>query len=81
MEFIYILIKKMERINNDNFIICGICGEMTINEERCQNCHSILLIRRNGNMYYRELQCTGLITAYMDANARLFISDAELYKK
>ena len=36
-------------------------------------------VRRNGNMYYRELQCTGLITAYMDANARLFISDTDLY--
>ena len=39
----------MERINNDNCIICDICGEMTINEERCQNCYSKLHIRRNGN--------------------------------
>ena len=30
-------------------------------------------------MYYREMQCTGLITAYMDANAHLFTTDAELY--
>lgn len=36
-------------------------------------------VRRNGNMYYREMQCTGLITAYMDANAHLFTTDAELY--
>ena len=36
-------------------------------------------VRRNGNMYYREIQCTGLITAYMDAYTDLFISDAKLY--
>ena len=35
-------------------------------------------VRRNGNMYYRELQCTGLITGFMD-NSDLFTSDSELY--
>lgn len=35
-------------------------------------------IRRNGNMYYRELQCTGLITGFMDNND-LFTSNNELY--
>ena len=36
-------------------------------------------VRRNGNMYYREIQCSGLITAYMDAYTNLFTSDKELY--
>lgn len=35
-------------------------------------------VRRNGNMYYRELQCTGLITGFMD-NHDLFASDLEIY--
>ena len=35
-------------------------------------------VRRNGNMYYREFQCTGLITGYMD-NAMLFADKAQLY--
>ena len=39
----------MERINNDNYIICDICGEMTINGLNCQNCLSKLIIRRNEN--------------------------------
>ena len=36
-------------------------------------------VRRNGNMYYRTFQCTGLITGYMDQNAHLFTTAAELY--
>ena len=36
-------------------------------------------VRRNGNMYYRTFQCTGLITGYMDQNAHLFTTKAELY--
>ena len=35
-------------------------------------------VRRNGNMYYREIQCTGLITAYMD-NSNLFTNADKLY--
>lgn len=35
-------------------------------------------IRRNGNMYYRTFQGSGLITAYMD-NAHLFTSENEIY--
>ena len=35
-------------------------------------------VRRNGNMYYRTLQCTGLITAFMDG-AHLFTNKAKLY--
>ena len=35
-------------------------------------------VRRNGNMYYREIQCTGLITAYMD-NSELFTNADKLY--
>lgn len=36
-------------------------------------------VRRNGYMYYRTLQCSGLITEHMDKDADLFITDAELY--
>ena len=36
-------------------------------------------VRRNGNMYYRTFQCTGLITGYMDQNAHLFTTEDELY--
>ena len=36
-------------------------------------------VRRNGNMYYRTFQCTGLITGYMDQNAHLFTTEEELY--
>ena len=36
-------------------------------------------VRRNGNMYYRTFQCTGLITGYMDQNAHLFTNETELY--
>ena len=35
-------------------------------------------VRRNGNMYYRELQCTGLITGFMD-NSHLFTTNDKLY--
>ena len=35
-------------------------------------------VRRNGNMYYRTIQCTGLITAFMDG-AHLFTTKAKLY--
>lgn len=35
-------------------------------------------VRRNGNMYYRTFQGTGLITAFMD-EAHLFTSDAGMY--
>ena len=36
-------------------------------------------VRRNGNMYYRTFQCTGLITGYMDADAHLFTDLKEIY--
>ena len=36
-------------------------------------------VRRNGNMYYRTFQCSGLITGYMDADAALFATAHELY--
>ena len=36
-------------------------------------------VRRNGNMYYRTFQCTGLITAYMDWDTHLFTTPNELY--
>jgi len=36
-------------------------------------------IRRNGHMYYRTFQCTGLITGYMDTDEHLFTTEAELY--
>lgn len=35
-------------------------------------------IRRNGNMYYRSIPCTGVITAYMD-DEDLFTNNSELY--
>ena len=35
-------------------------------------------VRRNGTMYYRTFQCTGLITGYMDED-NLFTSKEELY--
>ena len=35
-------------------------------------------VRRSGNMYYREIQCTGLITGFMD-NSNLFTTKAKLY--
>ncbi len=36
-------------------------------------------VRRNGNMYYRTFQCTGLITGYMDRDAHLFTTPNELF--
>ena len=36
-------------------------------------------IRRNGNMYYRTFQCSGLITAFMDNGANLFTNSKILY--
>ena len=36
-------------------------------------------IRRNGAMYYRTFQCSGLITGFMDNNERLFIQPEELF--
>ena len=44
----------MESINNDNCIICDICGEVTINKLFCQNCHSILHNRRNTNFFSKK---------------------------
>ena len=37
-------------------------------------------VRRNGNMYYRTIQCTGLITAFMDG-ANLFTTKGILYNQ
>ena len=36
-------------------------------------------VRRNGNMYYRTFQCSGLITSYMDADENLFTSKQQIY--
>ena len=36
-------------------------------------------VRRNGNMYYRTFQCSGLITSYMDSYENLFTSKQKLY--
>lgn len=36
-------------------------------------------VRRNGNMYYRTFQCSGLITGFMDEDAHLFATKQELY--
>ena len=36
-------------------------------------------VRRNGDMYYRTFQCSGLITGYMDREEHLFTNDKELY--
>ena len=36
-------------------------------------------VRRNGNMYYRTFQCSGLITGFMDEDAHLFATKKELY--
>ena len=36
-------------------------------------------VRRNGNMYYRTFQCSGLITAFMDKGSNLFTTDKILY--
>lgn len=36
-------------------------------------------VKRNGSMYYRTFQCSGLITGYMDQDANLFTTPAELY--
>lgn len=36
-------------------------------------------IRRNGHMYYRTFQCSGLITGYMDSDEHLFTTESELY--
>ena len=36
-------------------------------------------VRRNGAMYYRTFQCSGLITGFMDNNERLFIQPSELF--
>ena len=35
-------------------------------------------VRRNGNMYYRTFQCTGLIIAYMDMTANLLTTPQKL---
>ena len=35
-------------------------------------------VRRNGNMYYRTFQCSGLITGYMDMEEHLFTTNAEI---
>ena len=35
-------------------------------------------IKRNGTMYYRSFQCTGLITAYMDMTANLLTTPQKL---
>lgn len=36
-------------------------------------------VRRNGNMYYRTFQCSGLITGFMDENEHWFATKQELY--
>ena len=35
-------------------------------------------VRRNGNMYYRTFQCSGLITGYMDMEEHLFTTNADI---
>ena len=35
-------------------------------------------VRRNGNMYYKTFQCSGLITGYMDMDEHLFTTSAEI---
>ena len=55
-------------------------SNITISESKTDTIGSKYpFVRRNGNMYYRTLQCSGLITDYMDKNVDLFITDAELY--
>lgn len=36
-------------------------------------------VRRNGQMYYKTYQISGLITMFMDQKARMFVSNDEIY--
>ena len=55
-------------------------ANITVSESKTDTIGSKFpFIRRNGHMYYRTFQCTGLITGYMDIDEHLFTTDAELY--
>lgn len=55
-------------------------ANVTVSESKTDTIGSKFpFVRRNGNMYYRTFQCTGLITGFMDLGERLFITPEELF--
>ena len=55
-------------------------ANITVSESKTDTIGSKFpFVRRNGDMYYRTFQCTGLITGYMDEEAHIFTDDTELY--